>query len=121
MLLLQYFFERRIEMSRNGRKYKWFVYTKGDANTNEVVSRMLPGETTSLVLCADGARRYLWGCTHAFITELWKSKEQFNLTFDVYVAEGEGKVRLWALKNEMAKKDRLLKKIRGGERPGTPR
>jgi hypothetical protein len=75
-------------MSVNGRKYRWFVYTRGDANTNEIVSAGLPGETTSLVLCSDGERRHLWTCTHAFITELWKSKKQFGLTFDVYVKEG---------------------------------
>ena len=75
------------------RKYVWFVKPL-DASTNEAISREVPEENFQHgVLCADGLRRNLWGCSFQIFSALQKSRRSLNLKFRAFNRCGNGKIR----------------------------
>lgn len=75
----------------------WYIAPSGCVATNRILAEHLPAENECKdKLCEDGEERDLWKCDHAMVAELQRAKASLNLTFKVFVQEGQhGKVRLW--------------------------
>ena len=80
------------------RVYYWYVEPL-DSHTNTVISGHLPtDEICQGILCGDGKQRDLWLCNRGLISRLKRSKRDLNLSFRVFVKEGDnGPIRLSAI------------------------
>ncbi len=93
----------------NARTYNWFLEPK-NLHTNEVVAQALAEEGSDeerLVGARDdkGKRHNLWPCKHSLIQFLEESQSQdLAIKFNVFVREGQGKIRRYPFTSAKAKR-----------------
>lgn len=95
------------------RKYKWFIEPLNDLTNNAVAEFLQTDNIHYEVLCGDGKKRNLWGCSVSNVLHLWRSRSD-EIVFNVFCQEGNGKirnvnrvVRNWIIRN--SKKQEALK------------
>jgi len=90
------------------RVYRWFVRI-GNQFTNQVVADWVEmhgisqADAQPEIECNDGITRSLWECSYSLISDLRKSGIA-QLDYTVWVAEGNGKPRPWALSKKTRRK-----------------
>lgn len=81
-------------MARRERKYTWYIEAL-DSYTNMVVATVVGADTNfSQKICADKRRRMLWEVAPSLLTYIKRSKGDLKLKFNIFVQEGNGKIRL---------------------------
>lgn len=80
------------------KKYTWYIEPL-NAKTNEVISdyqknvSMDGAATIEPALCGDGKTHNLWECSYKAISMFFKSKQTFQLEFNVFNKQGAGQIR----------------------------
>ena len=78
---------------RKERKYTWYIKPK-DANTNAALSRVFPEENFCQgIRDEDGKPQNVWECDHESFGAFLLSRRHLGLRFEVFVREGNGKMR----------------------------
>jgi hypothetical protein len=90
--------------ARKKRSYHWFVEPL-DANTNAAISKLVP-EVDEIVGMHDekDTVRNVYRINGRQLSMLQSSKTQIGLKFNVYVQEGNGKIRSFNLPSVKRKK-----------------
>jgi len=75
------------------KQYTWFIEPL-DYTTNVLVfNEVGDGNFSDNVLCADGQKHNLYKCPRKTVYSLCKSKTMLNLKFNIFIREGNGKIR----------------------------
>jgi len=67
----------------------WFIETLDDDTKKYVSQEISEINFQPNMVCQDGEKHNLWFCSHAFILEMRKRRENFNLKFKVFNREGK--------------------------------
>ena len=82
-------------MAERERKYTWYLKPKIKAINDTIAAEFAAnGEidsSTRRIMCADGRRHNLWGCSVAVITAINLSN-RIGRDFEVFRQEGNGKI-----------------------------
>ncbi len=76
------------------RKTYWYIYTKNDAYTNEVIGKDpdmqgSPENINNMLMCSDRKQRQLWECKWSFVDKMRKNKDKMNLSIVIYRKQGK--------------------------------